>query len=854
MSRKQKRSEGKRGLSQLNEKMVLAVTLHQAGRLAEAEAAYNEILALDPNNYMAHNNLGLMALDLGQQEIAEERLRKAVTINPQSADAFNNLGNLYRAQRRYDQAVMVLEQAARISPKAGPAYVNLGLTYEAVGKFDQAIASYQHALKLVPTMNEAWSNLGNTLHHLGRIDEAVVAYETALRHRPDYPEALNNLGNAYRTLGKLDQATVCFERALSVRPDYLDAYLNLGNTHTDLGRHDDAVRCYGRILELNPDHVDAISNMLFSLNYSDHIAPQTLAARHFELGQKLESMVTAATRHANSRDPGRRLRVGYISADFRKHAVTYFFEPLMRSHDRRMVEIFLYSQAATPDEMSHRLQSMADHWLQTLGMGDDALAARIQADGIDILVDLSGHSAHNRLPMFARKPAPIQATWLGYANTTGLKSVDYRFVDAVSDPEGAADPLASETLVRLPGGFLCYQPPPESPAPAPPPCLENGFITFGSFNNFAKLSASTLDAWGRLLARVPNSCLLIKSRFFADDGPRTLLLRRLAERGVASERVILLEGILDTAGHLGSYHRVDIGLDPFPYNGTTTTCEALWMGVPVVTIAGDRHLARVGASLLHHVGLDELIAADVDDYIDIAVALAGDPARMSALRAGQRARMAASSLCDPVAFTRSLEVAYREMWCRWCGADSAVSPPLPPPLPVLEGDGLRLHIGEGAVARPGWRMLGSSVGPGGWPSVLSRLADGSVSEIYACHVLEHLGFQVELPTVLKEFRRVLKADGICRISVPDMDVLCRLFLEAPATAEQKLFMMAHLFGGQHNADDYHKVGLNFEILVFFLSQAGFRQVRRVEEFGMFPDCSSLRRFDAPISLNLEVYK
>ena len=851
MNRKQKRSVDKRGLSQLNEKMVLAVTLHQAGRLPEAEAAYNAILALDPDNYMAHNNLGLMALDLGQFQIAEARLQKAVTVNPKSPDAYNNLGNLYRALRQYDQAVAILEQAVRLSPNAAPAYVNLGLTYEAVGKFDQAVLSYQQALKLVPAMSEAWSNLGNTLHHLGRIDEAVAAYEQALVHRPDYPEALNNLGNAYRTLGKLDQATVCFEKALGVRPDYLDAYLNLGNTHTDLGRHDDAVRCYGRILELRPDHVDAISNMLFSLNYSDHIAPETLAARHFELGKRLESLVPAVAAHANARAPGRRLRVGYISADFRKHAVTYFFEPLMRAHDRNAVEIFLYSQAATHDEMSQRLQAMADHWLPTLGMGDDTLAAKIQADGIDILVDLSGHSAHNRLPMFARKPAPIQATWLGYANTTGLKTVDYRIVDAVSDPEGVADALAAETLVRLPGGFLCYQPPPEAPAPAPPPCLENGFVTFGSFNNFAKLSASTLDAWGRLLARVPKSCLLIKSRFFADDGPRALFLRRLAERGVAPERVILLEGILDTAGHLGSYHRVDIGLDPFPYNGTTTTCEALWMGVPVVTLAGDRHLARVGASLLHRVGLDELVAADADAYVEIAAALAADPARMTALRAGQRARMAASTLCDPAVFTRSLEAAYREMWCRWCGTDVA---DLPPPAPVAATEPLRLHIGEGEINRPGWRQLGASVGPGGWPAALSRLPDGSVAEIYACHVLEHLGFQVDLPAVLREVHRVLKADGIFRVSVPNMDVLCRLFLDAPAAAEQKLFMMAHLFGGQHNADDFHKVGLNYEILVHFLSQAGFRQVRRVEEFGLFQDCSSLRRSDALISLNMEVYK
>ena len=850
MNRKQQRSTKKLGTSQLNDKMVLAVTLHQEGRLQEAEAVYHEILKIDPKSYMAHNNLGLMALDNGQLEIGEILFKKAAAINPKNPDALNNIGNLYRAQRRYDQAVAVLEQAARLSPNVGGAHVNLGLTYEAVGKFDQAIASYQRALQLSPNMSEAWSNLGNTFHHLGRVEEAVTAYEQALIHRPDYPEALNNLGNAYRTLGKLDQATLCFERALGVKPDYLDAYLNLGNTHTDLGRHDAATQCYGRILELKPDHVDAISNMLFSLNYSDHITPETLAGRHLELGRRLESLAPAPSAdHGNSRDPGRRLRVGYVSADFRKHAVTYFFESLMRAHNRNVVEIFLYSQAAVLDETSLRLQAMADHWLPTLGMGDDDLAARIRADGIDILVDLSGHSAHNRLPVFARKPAPVQATWVGYANTTGMKSIDYRLVDEVTDPTRVADALATETLVRLPGGFLCYQPPVEAPEPVPPPCLENGFITFGSFNNFAKLSASTLDAWGRLLARVPNSRLLIKSRFFAEDGPRALFLRRLADRGMTSERVILLEGILDTTLHLGTYGRVDIALDPFPYNGTTTTCEALWMGVPTVALAGDRHLARVSASLLHRVGLDELVAPDVDAYVDIAAVLAADPARMTALRAGLRPRMAASSLCDTTGFARSFEAAYREMWSRWCGAEASA---LPPPVPAAEGQ--RLHIGEGEAGRPGWRMLGAALGPGGWPGALGLLPDGSVPEIYACHVLEHLGFQAELPAVLREFHRILKSDGVCRISVPDMDVLCRLFLEAPAAAEHKLFMMAHLFGGQNSPNDFHKVGLNYETLTYFLSQAGFRQARRVENFGLFQDCSSLRRFDVPISLNLEVYK
>jgi predicted O-linked N-acetylglucosamine transferase (SPINDLY family) len=372
------------------------------------------------------------------------------------------------------------------------------------------------------------------------------------------------------------------------------------------------------------------------------------------------------TAYANRREPGRRLKVGYVSPDFRQHSVAYFVDPLLKGHDQQAVEVFCYAEVARPDAVTARLRGYGGHWLVTVGLSDDDLTERIRTDGIDILVDLAGHTEKNRLGVFAHKPAPVQVTWLGYPNTTGRKSIDYRLVDAVTDPVGEADAWASETLVRVEGGFLCYAGSRGAPEPTAPPCLMTDTVTFGSFNNPAKLSPATLDAWGSLLARLPQARLLLKGRPFADAATRALFLSRLGERGVAAERVELVAWMPSGAAHLGLYNRVDIALDPFPYNGTTTTCEALWMGVPVVTLRGDRHRGRVGASLLTQVGLKDWIASSMEEYLEIADTLAGDPDHLKYLRRTLRPRLAASPLCDGRAFARKIEAAYRTIWQHWC--------------------------------------------------------------------------------------------------------------------------------------------------------------------------------------------
>src|SRR5215831_9615077 len=445
---------------------------------------------------------------------------------------------------------------------------------------------------------EAHFNLGNALMGQGKLDEAIAAYRRAIRSKPDYAAAYPNLGNVLMDQGRLDEAIAAYRRAIGIKPDLAEAYSNLGNALAGQGKLDEAIAAYRQAIGFKPGVSKAFSNLLVWLNCDDKLTNEDLFAAHREWDERYGQRVPRFTAYTNDRDPARRLRIGYLSPDFRQHANVYFVEPLLRGHDRQKVEVFCYAGVMRPDLVTTRLQAFADHWVVTVGLSDQRLAERIRTDGIDILVDIPGHMANDRLLVFARKPAPVQITWLGYPDTTGLKAIDYRLVDAVTDPAGEADAWASETLVRLKGGFLCYSGLRDGPEPTSAPCLRTGTVTFGSFNNPAKVSTATFDAWAKLLSRLPQARLLLKGISFADAPPRPLFLARLGERGVAADRVELLPPLPGTAEHLTLYHRVDIALDLFPYNTTTTTCEALWMGVPVITLRGHRHSGRVGASLL----------------------------------------------------------------------------------------------------------------------------------------------------------------------------------------------------------------------------------------------------------------
>jgi protein O-GlcNAc transferase len=643
----------------------LAVMHHQAGQLAKAEGYYQHVLHAEPNHADAAHLLGVIALQVGRYEVAVDLIRQAISLNGNNPDYFSDLGNACFARGNSEAAAAACREVIRLAPARANGHCNLGTALFHLGKLDEAVVAYREALRIKPDYGEAHSNLGRALYEQGKHDAAVAAYRVALRIKPDDASAHCNVGAALHSQGKLTEAVAAYRAALQIKPEYAKAICNLGTAFADQGKLGEAVAAYGEALRLKQDYAEAGSNLLLCLNYDEQCSNAELYQAHLTWGQRHGRAAALPVTCANDPATERRLKIGYVSPDFRGHSVAFFLEPLLKHHDRRQIELFCYAEVSWPDAVTERFKALADHWVVTVGMSDAAIAERIRNDGIDILVDLAGHMAKNRLPVFARKPAPVQVTWLGYPNTTGLTTIDYRLVDAVTDPEGEADPFASETLLRLANCFVCYNAPRDAPAVAPPPSLKRGSITFGSFNNPTKLSAATLDVWATLLGRLPNARLLLKGRPFADATVQASFLQRLRERGVSAERVELLAWIPDGAAHLALYNRIDIALDPFPYNGTATTCEALWMGVPVVTLRSDRHAGRVGASLLAQVALTDLIADSTAEYVEIAAGWAHNPAELNDLRLSLRSRVATSPLCDAPTFATKIEGAYRAMWRRW---------------------------------------------------------------------------------------------------------------------------------------------------------------------------------------------
>ncbi|MEL6765172.1 MAG: tetratricopeptide repeat protein, partial [Cyanobacteria bacterium J06607_6] len=480
------------------------------------------------------------------------------------------------------------------------------------------------------------------------------------------PDSYVNLGTALRLQGQFSEAIAAYQQALRLNPNFAEAQNNLGNALKEQGKFSEAIAAYRQALQLNPSYVVAHSNLVFALNYSTDYAPAAIYREHQHWAASQAAALTRAMQpHDCDRDPDRRLRIGYVSGDFKSHSVAYFLEPLLAAHDHRQFEIIGYANNQKVDDTTRRLQQLADGWRHIAALNDEQAAALIRQDKVDVLVDLSGHTKGNRLRVFAQKPAPLQVTYLGYPNTTGLGTIDYRLTDAWADPEGA-DALHIEALVRLPHGFLCYQPWSESPDVSPSPALTAGHVTFGSFNNLAKVSPQVVAEWSAILAAVPDSRLIIKAKSLGDTGTQDYLYGLFQQHKIARDRIDLLGRIPSQAEHLALYSRVDIALDTFPYNGTTTTCESLWMGVPVITLAGPTHASRVGVSLLAAVGLSDLIATSVADYRQRAIALAGNLDQLQQLRVTMRDRMQAAPLTNASVITQSIEMAYRTMWHRFC--------------------------------------------------------------------------------------------------------------------------------------------------------------------------------------------
>ncbi len=606
---------------------------------------------------------------------------------------------------RLEAAVIHYRQAVAIHPEFAEALNNLGIALNDLRRFGEAIVEYRKALQLRSDLPEIWNNLGDALHSLGDRAAAIEHYRKALAMRSDYGVAWRNLGDALSEIGELNEANQCFEAAIACAPglgaalspteiavretqrlfarmvqnielagardpQLATAYFACGEGKAAPENAGGEAERHRYAAQLRADYASHLSAILMMLHYDPAVTPVMLRDGHCEV-QRLHGGLPRNTDFANPRDPERRLKVGYVSADFRTHSVGYFLSAIFREHDPAAVEIFCYSGCADEDEQTSFFRSRAAEWRSIIGMSDNDLVATVRQDRIDVLVDLSGHTNGNRLAVFAQRPAPVQVTWLGYPDTTGLAAMDYRLTDAIVDPPGVADSLSSERLIRLPDGFHCYTAPESAPHVAPLPAAELGVVTFGSFNNLVKVNGNVLDLWANLLKHVPGSRLLLKHRWLGFADMRVRMRDLFERRGVAHDRIELAGKLESTAEHLAAYGGVDIALDTFPYNGATTTCESLWMGVPVVTLAGDRHAARVGASLLTRVGLQDLVAESPEAYVEIAARLAADLPALSRLRAGLRGRVAASVLCDGARFTRQLEAAYRTMWRDWCGGGAS---------------------------------------------------------------------------------------------------------------------------------------------------------------------------------------
>lgn len=578
---------------------------------------------------------------------------------------------------RFLEAKALLEEIVRIDRTDIDSWMNLAIVNSQTGSVGEVERCCRQAIALRPGIVEAHFNLGAALYIQGKTTEAAQCYRQTLKLKPDHILALFNLGKALHVDVQLEEALDCFERALRAKPKPSDnlpgdfrstVHHAIASVLKALGRMEEAVEQYHEALRLNPRLTKAHSDLLLALNY--HATdPAVIFNEHVRWGKNNNPGNIPAEPYGNTPDPDRPLRIGYVSPDMYKHAVTFFFEPLLAAHDRSTIVPVCYAQAWKQDETTERLRSLSALWRNTCEMSDEQLARQIRADGIDILVDLAGHTANSRLTVFFRKPAPIQVTYLGYPNTTGIDAIDYRLTDAWADPPGLTDRFYTEKLVRLPHGFLCYQPQHGSPGIGPLPSADTGYVTFGSFNNQSKITSGVIAVWSAILQAVPDSRLILKNISLKDPSTQKRVRREFMRHGVSGSRLDLRGPIWHVVDHQSVYNQVDIALDPFPYNGTTTTYEALWMGVPVIVLAGDMHAGRVGVSILTQLGLADFIANSTEDYVRLAAALAGNPQRLSQLRATLRNTMAASTLCDAGRFARDVEAAYRMMWRQWC-ADS----------------------------------------------------------------------------------------------------------------------------------------------------------------------------------------
>ena len=697
MNRAQRRIEAANG-GAVARLFADALRMHRAGRLNEALALYRRVLERDPHHADSMHRLGEIAHSVGGHDLAVEMIEKAIAVVPQAARFHATLGAALAAQGKLDEAVAAYRRAVGIDPSVAATYGNLGAALRDLGQFEESAAACRRAIALEPDLAEAHndlgialyqlgrldeaeaccrralslnpnfavahSNLGNVLQGLGRFKEAVACYRRALALRPDLAAALSNLGAAFQQLGLLDDALACYRQTLALTPADAEVHTNLGNALRDLGKLDEATATYRRAYEIDRRNFKAHSNCLFCLNYAPDLPAEAIFTEYQRWDEAHARPLAPATpRYDNDRSPERRLRIGYVSPDFRRHAARHFIEPVLARHDKSMVELFAYAEVACEDEVTARFKSYVDHWRPTVGLSGEDMAERIRADRIDILVDLAGHTRDHRLLVFARKPAPVQVSWLGYGYTTGLEAIDYFLADPQFAPAGC-EHLFSEKLARLPI-FGVYRAA-VGMGSAETARRPGASVTFGSLTRSVRINRRVVRSWAAILSATPGSRLVLNSLNFRTVSLCDDLANQFAAYGIERER--LLMGCDSPPWDV--LRSIDIGLDCFPHNSGTTLIEGLYLGVPFVTLAARPSVGRLGAAILTAVGHPEWIASTEDEYVAKAVALAHDPARLVASRAALRAQLEASPLMDEVGFAGVLERAYRAMWRRWCAGES----------------------------------------------------------------------------------------------------------------------------------------------------------------------------------------
>jgi len=643
----------------------LGRALSLLGRHAQALPHFEHLVALAPDQAEARFYLGLTLAQLQRAEDALPHLERAAEMKPELAEVWHNLGGVLLDLGRHEAAVQAFERAVALQPGLADAHNGLGNALNKLARYKDACAAYKRAIALKGDFFEAFLGWGTALREMGQHKAARAAYEQALALRPEDADAHGMLGRVLKDMGLSREAIEHLKRALAAKPNLADAHCDLAGELYVWGRYEEGREHFETAIRLAPEATWPWSGLLFSLHFDPAVSAAELAALHRRFGERFETPLKPTWRpHDNTPDPERTLRVGFVSGDFRRHPVGYFMVEVMEALDHTRIQPYLYANQGQDDDYTARFKACAHVWREVKGLDDDALAAEIRADGIDILIDLSGHTAGERLMVFARKPAPVQVSYLGYFDTTGLSAMDYILGNAWVLPREEEN-LYSERPWRLPESHLCYSRPTVAVAVTSLPAKEQGQITFGCFNKFEKLNPKVAACWARVLQAVPGSRLYLKGKPLVDPVVAETVRNRFEDNGVPGDRLIL-EGVSGYQAYLESYHKVDIALDPWPYNGGTTTMDALWMGVPVLTLGGDRYVAHMSASILANAGLSDWIAADEDDYVAKAAAFAADLEGLARLRAGLRQRLLASPLCDASRFARHFEDALRGMWRQWC--------------------------------------------------------------------------------------------------------------------------------------------------------------------------------------------